>query len=59
MWMLHWEPLDMEEASEQESGGVSAPDEPDELGVHVLERDRTTDTDLLKIERSRTITSLV
>lgn len=45
----------MEEPSEHESGGVSAPDEPDELEVHVLDRDRAAETGLLKIERSRTV----
>lgn len=47
----------MEDPSEHESGGVSAPDEPDELEVQVLDRDRAADTGLLKIERSRTARS--
>ncbi len=57
--MLDWEPPDIEEPSEHESGGVSAPDEPDELEVQVLDRERAAGAGLLKIERSRTAKSLL
>ena len=50
--MLDWEPPEIEEPSEDDSGGVSAPDEAD---VHVLDRDRPAGVGLLKNEFSRTI----
>ena len=49
--MLDWEPPEIEEPSEDDSGGVSAPDEAD---VHVLDRDRPAGVGLLKNEFSRT-----
>ena len=50
--MLDWEPPEIEEPSDDDSGGVSAPDEAD---VHVLDRDRPAGVGLLKNEFSRTI----
>ena len=49
--MLDCEPPETDDPSDAESGGVSAPEE---LEVHVLERDRAAETGLLKMERSRT-----
>lgn len=54
--MLDCKPPEIDDPSDGESGGVSAPEE---LEVHVLERDRAAETCLLKMERSRTTSKLI